>query len=454
MSEITSLPGVSNRLSGGACLSSRTIRAACKLFTSPTSSRSSLPLAELLDALWFLDQSIVSDHVSYDGTLPQDDIVSLRSLLCSFSEGSGFPPSHFRRIVPPSFLEDQVPSMSAAAAALRDTSSLRYCSGLDRPFPPDIATRFFNQLNQLAQARTPPPREQLKQIAQQFRGGKCIAGLALLPDFPTALKKAASTPCQFSSPALAMAVLVNRFRFTYVRHLAFGASDVFVPSAAWRPLSASHADAFTKVLLDHFRHHLGPHELQTLSASLGIQPAALPPLGLCALMNVSPTATPAVVACEAWQQFGEHRNLFRKLRATIRNTQPPAGCWTDPTGDEILDRLEKTLQDKLGKLNDQATNGSALERVVTAVTMEAPPVVKFATNTVLRYQGVPPFDANLQSRSIESAVGSAGGSLQTYITGHIDEYRQLKVTLSATNNLRLDRLAEKVDSVFNRKLEL
>ena len=461
MAEIRSLPDISRCLSGGACLSSRTIRSACQLFVSAPSCRP-LPLAELIDGLWFLDQLIVSDHVSYDGTLPESDIDTLENLLEQFSEGSGFPQGHFRSIRPESFGEDQVPLMSAAAAALDDTLTFHRYPGLDQPFPDGIAEQFFQKLCNLAKLKERPSIEELEQIAKCFRGGKCIAGLALRHDFPTALKTAASTPSRLKlAPNLAMAVLVNRFRFTYVRHLAFGARDVFVPSAAWQPLSEAHANVF-RILLNHFRSHLSQDDLQALSSSLNIQPTVLPPFGLCALMQAHRNARPTDVAGEAWDQFREYEKLFRKLRATIHSTQPPAGCWTDPTGGKILEHVEETLQKRLGKLSDRATNGSALERFIGFVMSCAPvarKVVETGVNVKLFVKGEPdPLLSVAVGAAVSEVVGrflSASGRIaRAHFTGHIDEYRQLQKTLSETNDLSKCRLAKQVKLVFGRELVL
>ena len=266
MSQTTALAGVAKHLHGGACLSQRAILLACDLF-HPAAKATGKPLhlGDLLEALWFLDLAIVSKRISFDGTLPQDDIKHLTNRLEPFYQNSGFSERHFVKIEPET-CRDQLDFMcSAGAKALDDvgdgqTSPFGPQPGLDRPFDNGSAKAFFGKLDVLLKEASGSPDgfihvDRLKKLAKSgLRGGKCIAGIAA--SGPEALEQALSIPrTPKITSGLAMATLVNRFRFSYVRQLAFAARDVYVPPTRWRPLRKVHAETFAEVVRAHFEDY-------------------------------------------------------------------------------------------------------------------------------------------------------------------------------------------------------
>ena len=473
MSQTTALAGVAKHLHGGACLSQRSILLACDLFHPVKAPKKPLRLGDLLEALWFLDLAIVSKRISYDGTLPQIDIEHLTNRLDPFCQNSGFSDGHFVKVEPATF-RDQLGFMcSAGAKALDDvgdgqTPSFGPQVGLDRPFDDDEATAFFGKLDELQReasgSRDGIHVEHLEELAKSgLRGGKCIAGIAA--SGPKALDQARSIPSKLAiSPGFAMATLVNRFRFSYVRQLAFVAGDVYVPPTRWRPLSKFHAKTFADVVRAHFeeQHLQGlKDEIETeLNAEV-----ALPPLGLYALMKAPSRATPADVVRAATAEFEDYGKLFRKFWAETRKIKLPKNSWswtvaTNEQGmDEVHERVEQQLQDKLGQLLSKAgrKNPSVVDRfigpVITTLGFAAGAGVLFKVQGFLGNSMESVMAASPVAHYVRLATERLGREATACLTGHVDDYRRLERDLSASiHGSHLRPLAEKVESVFKRTL--
>ena len=475
MSQTTALAGVAKHLHGGACLSQRAILLACDLF-HPAANAIGKPLhlGDLLEALWFLDLAIVSKRISYDGTLPQSDIEHLTNRLDPFYQNSGFSDGHFVKIEPPMF-GNQLDFMCAAGAKALDdvgdgqTTSFGPHDGLDRPFDDVSAKAFFGKLDVLQEEASDSRDDvirvdHLEELAKSgLRGGKCIAGIAACG--PEALKRARSIPSKLAiSRGLAMATLVNRFRFSYVRQLAFVAGDVYVPPTRWRPLSKFHAETFADVVRAHFEEqHL--HDLKDeIKTKLNAE-VALPPLGLYALMKAPSNATPANVVREATEEFEGYGRLFRHFWAETRKIKLPkdSRSWTVATNeqgmDEVHKRVEQQLQGKLGQLRAKTggNNPSVVDRfiapVITTLGIAAGAGVGMEVGGLLGQ----PTASVMAATTVGHFVGLAAERLRrgakTHLTGHVDDYRRLERDLSASKDrLRLCPLAEKVESVFGRTL--
>jgi hypothetical protein len=275
---------------------------------------------------------------------------------------------------------------------------------------------------------------------------------------------------------LAMAVLVNRFRFSYVRQLAFGARDVYVPSSAWKRLSEFHAVTFAEVVRAHFAKEMGGRlsaELeQRINTGLGGHDrrfsVALPPIGLYALMAVRPNDTPAHVVNLARETFAEYGTLFRSFWSTTRDIEHPDDGYTARVSqsdmDEIHEEIERLLTDKLGRLQRRSRGESVspMERFLTPVIKYKSGFASIASSVTqglladgLRDwgQGVTVLGSAIAGQGVASFLAHAASRLNAALTGHVDDYRNLERSLRLeVGSLTFERLANQVEAVFRRKL--
>lgn len=472
-------------LDGGSCLNQRSLRAGIALFRE-TDAREAQPirLQELLDGLWFLEQLIISSNISYDGTLPPGDLGELSEATASFCASSGFSERFFGPVAPKSAQEQLTFVTSGAVRALDDVGALTADGrafgphdAIDKPLSTEAASVFFAKLAEIA-ARPDAPRDRLAvsqdefdaMLGGGFRGSKCVAGFASLGR--DAVARALEVPDRFStSPERGAAMLINRFRFMYVRQLSYGARDVYVPAANWRRLSEHHAVTFSELVQRAFqeRHagRLTRDITASLSAELGGQDRtytlALPPIGLYALMTSDEAAGPAGVARTAREAFIDYGRAFRNFRAKTREVKPPPGGWTAETGDPHLDaaaeRIERTLSDKLGKLDAATANLRAGKAVSTLDDVLAPVMdltIEIASGAIgdLVAELTTNVAGLLAGALAEEALQRLYGVARDRAIAHIDEYRALDDAMltSFGPQLNLAALAEKVENTLGRRL--
>ncbi len=145
-----------------------------------------------------------------------------------------------------------------------------------------------------------------------FRGSKCVAGIALLGR--QALKSVLRLPESHGlSLEIASGILINRFRFAYVRQLSFGAHNVYVPAGRWKPLSAQHSITFAESVSRHFQQAYANSISEKLNERVrgeladqdGDISIALPPIGLFVLMKADPRFGARGVLDSALETFND-----------------------------------------------------------------------------------------------------------------------------------------------------
>jgi hypothetical protein len=479
-------------LDGGACINQRSLTGAMDLFNPEIAKQrhgSEIDLADLLEALWILDLVVVSNSISYDGTLPQKDIVELQRRLEPVAEHAGLRTGYFASIVPSDNLEQKNFAVASALMALRDLELLDgprpgilggLIPELDKPMDADKTGPFFEAIARLyAQAGDKQIGEPAASDADidelldaRFTGSKCVAGLALVG--APALKAALDAPATLGrSRELLMASLINRFRFSYLRHLSYGAQDVYVPSRMWKRLSSQHAITFAEVVRKHFQTQLGGNlsreMAKELEAELGGSDRrftlALPPIGLFVLMTSPDSAGPADVFKNAVDTFNTYGAAFRHFWSATREIDAPSEGWTAGVGDPHLDdasaMIEKGLTDRLGRLKAATSgrNASVLDRLMTPVfgtTIGA----AISTTATLAGEIVSP----LTGAIIGGMSGGVAGEILTRSTGlaqkrvraHVDDYRELDADMfrAYATSINLAALGERVDRIFGRRLKI
>ena len=483
------LIALAQRLDGGSCLNQRSILLACEVFSGNAPAGTGLMIADLLEALWVLELMIVSKNVSYDGTLPAKDLNDIERATTTLMKGTQRSEGVFGAIRPRNEKEQLGFAKSAALKALDDVGVLQQSSGssrpaasilhgLDRPLDAESAKEFFDKVYALARASDQAggsagvsQDELISMLAGSFRGSKCVAGMAALGS--QALHCALSIPklCNIN-PELAAGILINRFRFAYVRQLSFGAHNVYVPAGRWKPLSAMHAITFAETVRSHFQRTYAGVITEQISErvekELGGQDRnftiALPPIGLYVLMKADPRHGAKGVINSALNTFQDYGQLFRQFWKKTHEIDPPENGWTVMTGNNRLDTVSESIEcllsDELGKLEKTALhpgyrNSSLLDRFVTPIVKAGSAIGGGVLGAIVGTPaGIGPILGAAAGGTVGWAIDHCYAVLRGRLVGHIDEYRALDDALlrAYSGQIRLDRLEQKVSEVLKRQL--
>jgi len=475
--ELITHDGLSRRLTGGSCVNQRSLKAAAELFGPVASGNRPLPLSELLEALWLLELLVVSRGVSYDGTLPAADLRDLQADLEVLSNG-GRLKSGFFRGVEPRDLEEQLDFISSSAAvALHDMTHGGKrpvaIEGLDKPLPAEDARVFFEKLSALAKESrshggTISRKRLLELLGESYRGSKCVVGIAGLGS--AGIENAVELGQRLTGPQ-AGGLLINRFRFSYVRQLSFGAGDVYVPARRWKDLSRAHAITLKEVARKYFQEHYAADTSEHLrealnakaKANASVLEVALPPIGLYVLMSSPDSAGPKDILANALDMQSSYGAVFRKYWERTTEVEVPEEGWVVLTGDSELDRyaenIERVLSDKFGDLRGQALGtkkggASLLEGFATPIYTVGLGALGAVLGVTLVSSTVGPALAAGAGAAFGAAVQLMLDAGKNTFLSHLDQYRQLDAELmrAYAQVLRIDRLESKVSTVFGRKL--
>lgn len=479
-------------LDGGACLNQRSLVVALDLFGQEhrPASTTDLRLSELIEALWVLDLMVAHTHVSVDGTLPDGDRATAKKAADDFSKTTGWTRDEVCEAIPQSQDLQLFMQVDAADRALGLLDGP--VPGLDSSLSSDAAKVFFDELEQaitvVDQTRSSDlAQEQLLKIAdRRFRGSKCVAGLAGLG--AEEATKALNLRNQYQADqGLAASMLINRFRFGYLRHLARSAGDVYVPGSAWRKFSAGNARSTYSALA----RHLDKSRLSEAQRALGGRDheleGVLPPIGLYCLMSSNPRHGPRAVVDAARAVAADYRKVLGHLTKASNDVLAAYQGWTQMTGVEDLDRLNETIEqvltDKLGKVNRKVAklrqrNPSAIGRFLTSMTglpgQGVAAVVSEGTKEAIVKGAALSAGVTAAGLSVAGGlgvlvggvVGAAAGvvvdqvgkgvyrNLRSYLIGHVDSYRALDGYLSHRDVavVHMPRLEEMTLHVLGRRL--
>lgn len=471
------------RLDGGACLNQRSLGRVFQMFGPKTQSASAtasdISVADLLDVLWTLDLMIAHKHVSYDGTLPDADLRQISSAADKFCEASDWERQSIMAVTPRSE-EHQLAFQIDAALDMLDTP-FEPIRELDQGVPTDQATTFFEALDAATSidvepdAAEPAARARLLELGKnRFRGSKCVAGLA--GHGRDAAELAFALRDRLADPGLAVGLLINRFRFGYLRRLAWNAGDVYVPGTSWRRLSTENAKTFHQLLAQA----LGKKFFGRLQAELGGTDGAsttiLPPVAIYCLIVANPAHGPSGVIDHAIALARDYRSTLQYMTRAVRDLQPSYSGWTQPTGINDIDRLneqiESNLVQHLGEVDKVAAryrqaNPPGYDRMFTYFTGISDQVIPGAAGGVVGA-------AAGQLFTIDPLAGLAAGALggtfaaplvdaiktrgfpsaRRAVYGHLDAYRSLDAYLGARDAppRHLSALESKVREVLNLRL--
>jgi len=442
---------------------------------------------DLLEALWALDLMIAHTHVSVDGTLPGPDLKILDESLDVFCTATQWERDRFEKLVP---LRQQQIAMFVDSAESMFSLLDEPLPGVDAQLPAASAKEFFDRLA-LERDRSLPVAdasesriEELLTLAESgFRGSKCVAAIASCG--PLAVSRALAYRDQRpGAEGFAASALINRFRFGYLRHLAWQAGDTYVPGVAWKRLSARNTRTTQEVLANHLGETYVPEIEQELGGKYGMSSTVLPPMALYCLMKANAAHGPRSVIDVASEVASNYREVLCTLTRAEREVTAAFSGWTQVTGNLQADELgllvERQLTETLGTISTRVArerrgSPSGFHRHKTSLGIlweGAKSLISEATKdtTVASIAKTVPTVAGgalgANAGPVGALVGGVAGAMvqvggrsvlgavKRHLRGHIDAYRGLDDYLIAPEvaSLHLDKLEEQVQRVLGRKL--
>lgn len=389
---------------GSVLINQRTLRLATRYFRQrrTPSWRPRLTLTEVFELLSLIDLYVVCPRLVLDGTLPRQDLEALVDEL-AFLKTQGL---DIRPITPGTrraVAEVAGHAAFAAAQAKQSMLSVGAIDGLDQPL--DVADRDALEAEVEGLRRrvgagggTPPDAVLHEILTRDVRGAKMLAGLAALGhDTVDQVLRSGE------DRALRLGMLVNRFRFFYLRQVGFADGTIYTPGERFEGLSRHQALLFYTHLKRLLRAR--PAELpSSIRAAYGAHgqaaEAPFPPIGLYALFSARPGVGRPLLE-RATELREEHAELRGFLSRTTRDAvaQHSGGLvpfTNDAALDRLIERMNSTFSEAIRGLEERRRYGAQHGRRRRGTTF-----------AVARY-AVPALAGFVAGATATVAVGPAG----------------------------------------------
>ena len=446
------------RYDGSACLNVRSITSACALMSE--TSGAPLRWADLSAVLWFVETSVTSKALFFDGTVPKQTAGAALEQIERFKRQNDLDELKIGAIA----FDDPADTLKTAGDALAESRLLIENFALDAADAPvDEAEhgKFFEQLQLVGRLPEASRKDlALSWVADSFRGSKCLA--AMVANGDEALRAARAVYDRHPGRgALVTGALINRFRLNYVNQLAAHKKSAYVPNPEFETLTRMHfrlfKDYLMEKLLAQVERNAAKEELPNVLVENMKAEAPLPPIGLYALLvtrTLSPR--PAAILETAYKEF---RNDSGLMKLIWRNTR--GGIAMRSSSGDARD-VDDYFLDRYVELEKQAKGLSVMSSKRKARTYLIPAILKGLVKAIpevvpgLR-EGWKTVYAVLKEVGTELSVPFIGDRLldlgcDSYISG----YQSLKYDFGEDERVKttLGRVAEQVERVFGRKLQL
>jgi hypothetical protein len=446
------------RYDGSACLNVRSITSACSLLASKDPAEKPLRWVDLANVLWFVETSVTSKRLFFDGTGPRGSVDR------ALEQVSELKQRHDLKLFEVSAIGFDRPQKTLAAAgdALAESRLLIEQFTLDRDvdIPLDLAEH-ENFLRQLEVARALPERDReelaLTWVTDAFRGSKCLAGLIAVGD--DALNSAYTLYQKHRNEgSLVTSGLINRFRLNYVNHLASQKQSAYVPDPAFETLTKEHFRLFKDYLMERIikKLQVTPDEPNILMENMRAE-TPLPPIGLYALMATRSTNYPAGILETAYNEF---RQDDRLMRVIWENTKGGIALKKERPDSAYSSEIEHYFYDHYKALEKEAEGIKLLtSKSRTARTYLVPAVLKGLAKAIPDVLGAGAIARVVYSVLRETGVEASIPFLSDRLLGegcdsYISQYKSLQWDLQHDDAIKapLAKLSEQVERVFGRKL--
>lgn len=446
------------RYDGSSCINVRSITTAIELL-SAQDTETPITRHDLATLLWFIETCVMSNHLYFDGTVPQPLVDRVTEEVAGFRQRFGVS----ELSISPISLKGSKEILDSATAAIVESGllleSFEFDERLDRPVPDDDDYRLFRStLDEEHGTESDRLKDRaVELVTDRFRGSKCLAGI--LNAGPQAVSVVQSIYRLYpDQPRLVSGALINRFRLNYLNELASGRRSAYVPNPNFEELTKLHAHLFKDFLLERMVREVGHdiHVENILVENLQ-QQVPLPPLGLYTLMTTKSAGNPVALLNDALESFrGDpsfQKMIWKVTREAMTLKQREAGLEElhGSVDDFFSERYKATAKAAEGikalGSRSQAMKEYLIPAAVGAITGLAP--LTFGVGVVaLLCKALGGVATGATARVVGDKLVKSG--FNTYIS----QYRNLRWEFAHEEALRqpMAALESQVERVFGRRL--
>src|ERR1039458_4598794 len=357
------------RYDGSACLNVRSVLSVCELLSQGSGAKP-LTWEELSGILWFVETCVTSKNIFFDGTVPRataNRVLETVEKLKKSRDLREFKVSAITAEGPKQLLAAASGAM-AEARLLLDHFAFR--PDIDKPLDQKEHENFLAKL-QIAISSSPSGRESLalEWTSDAFRGSKCIA--ALIGNGDEFLLTARRLYDQYpDQQALVSAALINRFRLSYVNHLAESKLSAFVPDPGFECVTEDHVWLFKDYLLQQVQKQVkvSPGDANLILENMKSKDP-LPSIGLYALMAAKAVNRPAAILETAYNEFRQDSSLMKLIWDNTRG-----GIALRKGSADYVPAIEQHFSDSYKSLEKQAAGIKKLSHAHSAKSYLVPAV--------------------------------------------------------------------------------
>jgi hypothetical protein len=433
-----------------------------------------ISLAEVENALWYLETYVLSARLCYDGTVDQRQVERIEAGSDKV-DSPAFALESVRPNEPEEVLADVAEAGAVMAMTLSD-DAFRFEAvdraledkGAPAPFHrhqkfresvADLRQRFAGLREEEASAEADAQSSEIRSATEEyysagFTGSKCIAAIAAGGPARVRMVEALYRRHEGEAPRVTGA-LINRFRVPYVGRLSRYARAVHLPDSGLAPLSERNFQLYQQYLAGHLRRgaeRAGTDLGEALKAN-----RRLPPIGLYLLL-LSRANSPDELLDEAVAFARRYRAVFRFGAEQTREAAATLP-WTDDIENELRSYYDQIHHDKTeagpaipgGKVVQEflvpairgTTNKVLADALPIAVTWTLGASAAAAAGAPLLVAGV--------AGGVTSGVIALGQNLwRQRVNSYVDCYRKLDDAFRTTR--AVPGIADAVKRVFKRGL--
>jgi len=444
------------RYDGSACLNVRSVTSACELLRTGAESPAPLLWKDLSNALWFVETSVTSKSLFFDGTVPKDTTNKAADVIEQLKKshdlkGFGVSPISFK--TPQEILDAARDAIGESHLLIKHFK----IDPADQPLPQAEHDKFFSELEKVKKLPEAERQEiALQWVSESFRGSKCLAAIVAngLGYLNTAFDIYQQHP---QDGPLVTAALINRFRLNYVNQLASHKSSAYVPDPSFETITEEHVRLFKDFLLSHLvkRMELPPNADNILVENMRSE-TPLPPIGLYALMATRATKRPGAILETAYGEFRQDEDLMKLL---WQNTKGGIALKKDSSKDYATE-LDQYFCDHF-KIIEKQSEGidppkPAFRRSKAYLI---PAFLKGLAKAIPEVLGVGKIAEAVWTVFRETGIEASVPYLSDRLQGegcdsYISQYKNLKWDFQKDDAVRvpLSKLSERVEQVFGRPL--
>ncbi len=398
-----------------------------------------LNVDDLVDLLYLIDLYVACPKICIDGSLPAKDIDNLKTEL-DFLREFGIDSDCFAFSSPGSPANEAALCSLSAVQATKSLEEYSPDPRIDQSLPAEDADFLVSMLQKTMESMAgfrgaSNEAERAIEISrsfshQRFRGSKAVAGFASLGFY--SLQRALSFVQGNARTDIACSALINRFRFFYLRQLAFQSGAIYSPADRWEALSNQQHLHFVNFIKRQMGSEIrvGPGE-----------DVWFPPIALYAMLTMDESKNRPLL-----ERVAELRNEFSGLRGYFaKNTK---GALASLVPQSVLESTDPRIDES----TIRAVNDYFADRFIDAeyARQYGEPPGGTASN-VIKY--TVPVVLSLTVSGIGLAVGSWVGAAAGATAGAAALAGAWPVATDFIKEITKDIAADKLDAMGSASLD-